>query len=173
MGRRMGLDFGLESKKLCMIRKFRWLFIIPDISAEGVNALPPQKSARPKISFKEAEVQHLNEIVYYPMKPEWKTIPLSLYDVKKKKHPVFDWLQKQYDPCKGSWIPPVPWGFKKPFAHLEMYDGCGEIMERWTFENIYPQEIEFGDLDMSSSEYLTCDLSLRFDRVYIEDQCSS
>lgn len=169
MGRPMGLDFGLEKRNLCMIRKFRWLFIIPDISAQGVNALPPQKSARPKLSFKEAEVQHLNEIVYYPMKPEWKTVELSLYDVKKKKHPVFDWLQKQYNPCEGKWLPPG--NFKKPYAHLIMFGGCGEILEQWTFENVWPQDIEFGDLDMSSSEYLTCDLTLRFDRAYIDEQC--
>src|SRR5581483_11741300 len=68
----MGLRFGLENDFLAIKRKFRWLFKIPNISASGINSLPPKSGARPSLQFKEAEVQHLNETVYYPMKPDWK-----------------------------------------------------------------------------------------------------
>jgi hypothetical protein len=169
-GRKMGFDFGLESTEVCFKRKNRWLFIIPDISAEGVNTLPPSRGARPSLSFKEMEAQHLSETVYFPAKPEWKPITLSLYDIKKPglvQNPVFEWVKKIYDPQKdSSWTAPCD-GFKKKIARLELYDGCGTTIEQWVFESIWPQSIEFGDLDMASSEVVTLELTLRYDRAYI------
>lgn len=165
----MGFDFGLESPNLCLMRKFRWLLFIPDVSAEGANALPPEKGARPSLSFKEIEAQHLNEIIYFPSKPDWKPVTLTLYDLKKNKNPVLEWLKKQYDPEKGDWQI-RPGEFKKSIVRLEMYDGCGNTQETWTFENVYPNNIEWGELDMSDSGYVTVELTLRYDRAYIAEK---
>lgn len=170
MPQAMGLGFGLGSESVCFKRKFRWLLKIDGISASGAQSLPPDKSARPSLTFKEIEVQHLNETVYFPGKPEWKPISLVLFDLKRNRNPVFDWLKKQYNPCNGRWLPPTPNEFKKT-ARLELYDGCGNIMETWVFENAWPNALEWGDLDMSNSEYVTVDLTLRYDRAYIEEEC--
>ncbi len=168
--RNMGFDFGLNSPLTIFKRKNRWVFSIPNISDETISALPPSKSSRPSISFKEIEAQHLNETIYYPGKPDWKPITISLYDIKKEnveKNPVFDWLIKLYDPQKGKFSYSCD-GFKQQEAILELLDGCGGILEKWKFINVWPQNVEFGDLDMQSSEILTCDLTLRYDRAYIE-----
>jgi hypothetical protein len=163
----MGPDFGLGDDDVCFKRKFRWLLTIPEVSAEKISTLPPLKSARPSLSFKEMEAQHVSETIYFPGKPEWKPISLSLYDIKKPTHPVFDWIKKLYDPQAGTYQFSCE-GFKKDRATLELYDGCGEVIETWIFENVWPQSIEFGELDMTASEFLTCDLTLRYDRAYIE-----
>lgn len=169
-GRKMGLDFGLESTEACFKRKHRWLLIIPDVSAEGINTLPPSRGARPNFSFKEMEAQHLNETVYFPAKPEWKPVSLSLYDIKKPgstMHPVFEWIKEVYNPQQDSrWVPSCD-GFKKNTARLELYDGCGKTIEQWVFESIWPQAVEFGDLDMASSDIVTLELTLRYDRAYV------
>jgi hypothetical protein len=167
----MGLDFGLESWQNCNKRKFRWLFKIPEISASGVQSLPPSKAARPTVSFKETPAEHLNETIYLPVKPEWKTIDLTLYDLKRDKHPIFEWVQRQYDPCEGKWYKPFENGTFKLTATLELYDGCGETMETWIIENVWPQNANFDDLDMGDSMYLTCVLTLRYDRAYILENC--
>lgn len=163
----MGFDFGLDDADTCFKRKFRWLLKIPDVSAEGINTLPPLRSARPSLSFKEVEAQHISETIYYPGKPEWKPIGLTLYDIKKPTHPVFEWIKELYDPEEGTYGYSCD-GFKKSRATLELYDGCGKVIETWIYENAWPQNIEFGELDMSNSEYLTCDLTLRYDRAYIQ-----
>ena len=169
----MGFDFGLESPSLCLKRKNRWLFVIPNISADssqsgGTNCLPPSKSARPNISFKEIEAQHLNETIYFPGKPDWKPVNLTLYDLKKNStNPVFKWLQKLYDPETGKYKTSCD-GFKIDQATLNLYDGCGTIIETWIYENAWPQSVEFGELDMSLSEVVTCDITLRYDRAYIQ-----
>jgi hypothetical protein len=166
----MGLDFGLESN-FCLKRKFRWLFKIEGVSADGVNTLPPDKGARPSLSFKEVEVQHLNEVIYFPGKPDWKPINLTLFDLKKNNNPVINWLNNQYNAQGGRWRigyggVPDDMRFKKN-ARLEMYDGCGEVLETWVFDNIWPNNIEWGELDMSDASYATIDLTLRYDRAYI------
>ena len=165
----MGLgDLGLPSA--CLLRKFRWLFKIPNISASGINTLPPEKGARPSLSFKEIEAQHLNETIYFPGKPDWKPINLVLYDLKKNNNPIIDWLSNQYNPQQGTWKVGVGKNerdnFKKQTATLEMYDGCGNVQEKWAFENVWPNNIEWGELDMSDSGYVTIDLTLRYDRAY-------
>lgn len=167
MGRNMGFDFGLSDPNACFKRKNRWLFKITDISADGINSLPPSKASRPSLSFKEIEVPHLNETIYMPGKPDWKPVTLTLYDLKKNVHPIFNWLAQIYNPKNDSFSGASCDGFKKPEGILELYDGCGDILESWVFESIWPQSIEFGDLDMTSGEVITCDLTLRYDRAYI------
>ena len=172
----MGFDFGLEKSTTVFKRKNRWLFKIDDISASGINSLPPSKSARPSISFKEMEAQHLTETVYFPGKPEWKPINLTLYDIKdcssSNEHVIFKWLRSCYDTLSESkWTPACTisetgWKFKEEQAELVLYDGCGNTLERWIFEGVWPQNIEFGELDMQSSDVITCDLTLRYDRAY-------
>src|ERR1022692_894224 len=93
----MGLQFGLDQSGTIFKQKHRWLFMIPDVSAQGINALPPSKAARPSVSFKEIEVQHVTETIYYPGKPEWKTITLSLYDLGCRDSPIMTWLKRLYD----------------------------------------------------------------------------
>lgn len=151
--------------------RFRWKFIVPSISADGVSSLPPMKAGRPGLNFREMQAEHLNEVIYFPSKPEWKQIQLSLYDICKEgsptENPVFTWIRRAYDPKDCSkWFPAIDPVSVKPVALLRLYDGCGNTVEEWTFEHIWPQNTEFGELDMSSSEVLTVDVTLRYDRAY-------
>ncbi len=161
---RMGLDFGLDKGQYCK-RRNRWLFRINGVVAP---VLPPLRSARPNLGFKEMEIRHLNEDVYYPMKPDWKTINLILYDIQTTNaNPVFQWLSFAYNPRNDArWTPVGGSGFFKQ-ANLEMYDGCGNLIEIWIFEEVWPSQINFQELDMASSEILTIDLTLRYARAYI------
>jgi hypothetical protein len=176
----MGLGFGFDDVDLSYKRKFRWLFKINGISAQGANALPHRRGSRPSLSWKEFEFQHLNETIYFPLKPDWKPIQLHLYDIRCNKNPVFDWVRLNesgipstsagisgiYDPEIGKWNPVITAGFKRD-AKLLLLGGCGETLEDWTIEGCYPQNIEWGELDMDNSDLITVDLTLRYDRAYI------
>lgn len=169
----MGLGGGLEKSSVCIKRKFRWLFTVPDICGDTkVNSLPPAKASRPAITFKEVSAEHLNETIFIPSKPEWKPVTLHLYDLKRPINPVFNWIKQCYDPSEGTWTPSSV-GFKKSEeVRLVMLSACGEVVESWKFENAYPQVADFGELDMGNSEYITVDLTLRYDRAYIEEGTS-
>ncbi len=165
----MGLGPFAEDPTTCFKRKHRWIFRIPDVSSEGVGVLLHQKAARPALSFKEIEVNHMQETIYLAGRPDWKPITMTLYDTKPlfssdNFNPVFLWIQSYYDPEFGEFRYPAD--LKKDYAYLDLYDGCGESIENWTFESVWCQNVEFGELDMSSSEVITCDVTLRYDRAY-------
>lgn len=164
----MGLDFGLESFEECWKMKFRWLITIEDVvggAGGSSNALPPLKGSRPELSFKEQEVQHMNETVYFPLKPEWKPIQCIMYDTKNNENPVYDWIKDSiYDPSDGTFRPSVGDNFKRK-ATIEIFNGCGEVMETWDLENCYASEAKWGELDMALSELVTVEVTLRYDRA--------
>lgn len=170
--------------------KFRWYFGIYNLTGDNLEALPCIRASRPKIQFREMQAEHLNETIYFPSKPDWQTIQISLYDrCITTQHPIFTWLRLQYDPqppngsfdtahtnaysfswdsCGDAcpWYPCVdPLSFK-PCAALQLYDGCGNIIEAWVLEHCYPQSVDFGELDMGSSEVITADITLRYDRAF-------
>lgn len=155
----------------CVKRKFRWMFTIDDVCGNGEDGtspmLPPLKSARPNLSFKEMEIPHLTETVYRPSRPEWKTINLILYDLVKTENPVIKWFKNIYDASQENNWTALNQQYVKD-VKIELYDGCGNVIETWKLENAWPQSIEFGELDMTNSDFLTCDVTLRFDRAFID-----
>jgi len=177
MSQKMGLLYGLESNGKFCKRQNRWLFTIPGVCADdttGVSALPPQKSARPNIGFKEMEARHLIEDVYYPAKPDWKPISITLYDLKLSSNPVWDWIKKVYDAKAGNWFPSVMSAAgsqgKDNFikeCQVKMFDGCGELVETWIYEDAWIQSSNFQTLDMTQGSVLTIDITLRYARAYI------
>ena len=154
-----------------------------------INVLPPRKSARPQVNFKDMEAQHLSETIFFPGKAEWKPVQLTVYDFPLQNgHPVFEWMRRMYRPEPAAetgpnsvWNPVLTGptdtlgggvfgsGNLKRKVTLKLFDGCGKVIERWVYEHAYPQDINFGDLDMGSSEVLVADITLRYDRAYWEN----
>lgn len=170
----MGMQFGLENGSYCK-RQNRWMFTIPKTVGDTgeVQCLPPSKSARPSISFKEIEVRHLTEDVYIPGKPEWKPITVTIFDLVKNVNPILNWMIKFYDPETGEITPASEFstgGSEEGFIRncsLDMLDGCGNTIESWVFEDCWPQAIDFQTLDYSQDQIMTIDLTLRYARAYI------
>lgn len=166
MAFQMGLD---KLTNVTFKRKFRWLFSIENIIGGSVNALLPHKGARPSLTFKSQAFEHINETISFPVKPEWKPISVILYDTKCNMNPIWEnWLKPFYNPKDGMYNFIIDANYKKT-AILTMLDGCGNIMESWTFENAYPEEINFDELDMSSNDIVNITLSLKYDRAYFND----
>lgn len=174
----MGLSNLVAGDKVIYKRKFRWIFRIDEITGENGSswayAIPSIKAARPQYTFKEHGAQHLNEEIFFPMKAEWKPITLTLYDIVRNKHPIIEWIAQVYraNPSEDyNWYPSVSGessAIQNPFkklCYLELYDGCGNIVEKWKYENAWPQSVDFGDLDYSSSDVLLCTITLRYDRA--------
>ena len=179
----MGLAFGLDGNARVCKRRHRALFSIPGVCADpaqtGVRTLPPSKAARPTLAFQEMQAKHLNEDIYYPAKADWRPITLTMYDIRVDggSHPVFDWFKQAYLPSgqngtDGTWTPSVDSGMLIPQVTLEAYDGCGNVVERWIFEVVWPQTITFGEVDMGSNDIMTCDVSLRYARAYLDSSIS-
>ena len=120
------------------------------------------------MTFKTTEAQHLHETVYFPAKPDWKPINLTLFDLVRNENPIIKWINELYEVTPTEvYYKTSTVGFKKD-AKLELYDGCGEIIETWVFENIGIENAEFGELDHSEAGIVFIDLTLRYDRAYLQ-----
>lgn len=173
----MGFNFGLQDLDTCFPMKHRWLFSIQGVSADlissqSANCLPPFKASRPSFQFKEMEIKHLTESVFYPIKPEWKPINLVLYDIKTNRNPVFEWIQQVYESQTATWRPIGDVNFMRQ-GILSMYSGCGDVIQEWRFDDCWPQAINWGELDMGESGVTTVDITLRYSRAYFVSQGAS
>lgn len=174
----MTIDMGigrLGERDIVFKRKFRWTFEVYDICGLGGDSIPAnfvKLASRPNITFEETELNFLNGKTWIPGKGTWETITVTYIDVATNDiRPLYRWLASVYefnDPVK------LRMGNRDNWAAtgiLTLYDGCGEELEVWSLENMWPQSINFGDLDYSSSEEVTIELTLRYSEVFYLNMC--
>jgi hypothetical protein len=170
------IDMGLGKLNLpttCFKRKYRWFVKFDEENYTDI--LPPNKTARPTLTFKDMEAQHLNETIYFPGKPDWKPITLTLYDIQRgTDNAVWQTIIELYDPKKGTYNTSVGSfafdGYKFKEMKVGMLDGCGKTIEVWVFENPYFQEVNWGELDMTVSDVVYVDITIRYDRAYVQNE---
>jgi hypothetical protein len=162
-------------------RKFRWTL---ELSAGGGTSCGTTNqnqvyfvkvAARPSVTFEETEVHFLNDKIYIPGKPTWEPLTVTFLDSNKfGSADLLAWLTAVYDFSKPSSrkMSSKRSGYCAT-VNLKMYDGCGTIMETWTLGDAWPQAMDFGDLDMSSSEIADVQVTLRYSMVTYEAGCGS
>lgn len=146
-------------------RKFRWT--IEFKNHQGLmNMLPPSKAARPSISFKEIEAVHLTENIYLPGRVEYQPLNVTVYDIGGNlKDNIDAWLKSIYAVDKHRAL------YSKYYSdtiNINMLDGSGKVLETWVYEEAWPQKIDFSDLDYSSSDLATIDITFRYSRAYVD-----
>jgi hypothetical protein len=156
-------------------RKFRYTLEIQEIC--GGQTIPKdyvKLAARPNISIEETEINFLHGKTWIPGKGTWETITVTYFDMANVTDnlPLYTWLASVYeftDPIRlrmGS--------SRRDYsgrAILTLYDGCGEPVEEWTLDDVWPTAINWGDLDYSNSEECTIELTLRYSQVRYRSVC--
>ena len=142
-------------------RKFRWTFQVDD----AIDSWYVRMAGRPNLTFEELELNFLNEKVYISGKPTWETITVTMIDVKEND-PLHQWFLDVYDYNKGldgtAEMGDPAEEYKKT-GTLTMFDGHGATLEKWTLRQMWPQSINWGDLDYSSSETQDIEVTMRYD----------
>lgn len=180
----MGLGL-LGDPNIIFKRKFRWTFEVDDICSGTRQSIPPsyvKVASRPSLDIEETQIDYLNGRTWIPGKGSWNTIQVTYYDISVPAGSgfsgagdvlsIFTWIRSVYD-----YADPVQLNNGARRANyaatgvLTLYDGCGGPLEQWILNDMWPQAIEFGDLDMGSSD--TCDimLTLRFSNVRFTNLC--
>ena len=95
----MGIGF---ASSVVFKRQNRFIMHIPDVTHVGNSSvriynkvLLEEKSARPKLSYKEIEVNHVIETIRFAGRPEWDNLQVSLYDVAQS-NPAWGWITSNY-----------------------------------------------------------------------------
>ena len=156
-------------------RKFRWTFEISGFCNTASNLIPEhfvKVASRPNLSIEELEVNHLNAKTWIPGKASWETVTVTYIDVAhitQKK--LWDWLATVYDFTKPVQLhqgEKIDWDAT---GTLSLYDGCGTLLETWQMQHMFPTAINFGELDYSSNEEATIELTLRYSDVIYKSYC--
>jgi hypothetical protein len=178
----MGLG-ALGNGKVIFKRKFRWTFEIEYCcnGAGGPRVVAREFvkiGARPQIDFEEVEINYLNGKMWIPGKGTWQTMTVTYYDVAGATNAgvntssILSWIATIYDFTDPRCLPmnSVPEQYEG-IARLVLWDGCGNPLEGWILRHVWPQSVNWGDLDMSSSEECTVELTLRYSEVSYQSYC--
>lgn len=156
-------------------RKFRFTFEIQGFCNNQKNIVPEyfvKVASRPNLSIEETEINFLNAKTWIPGKASWETIAVTYIDVAHTDmQSLWNWLATVYnftDPINLGQGDKIDWDAT---GVLSMYDGCGILIEQWQLQHMWPQAIDFGDLDYSTSDEATIELTLRFSDVIYRSYC--
>lgn len=164
----------LGFSNLIFKRKFRFTFELFDIC--GGQSVPKhfvKVASRPNLSVEEVEVNFLNAKTWLPGKAAWETMTVTYIDVATTEMaPLFNWLASVYnftDPVN------LQMGSKRSdytgTGVLKLWDGCGQLLEIWEMKDMWPNAINFGDLDYASSDDVTIELTMRYSQVKYTAVC--
>lgn len=164
----------LGSSQLIFKRKFRWTLSVQltcgDLEVEESYV---KVAARPNLSVEETEINFLNAKTWIPGKASWETLTVTYYDVAGSENiNLWTWLASVYNYMKPVELPMG--ASRNDYAGqvtLLLYDGCGNALEQWLLQDAWPQAVNFGELDYSSSEECTIEITLRYSGVAYQNLC--
>jgi hypothetical protein len=182
----MGMD-ALGGDDIVFKRKFRWTLQLKTNCNNG--NIPPyfvKVASRPNLTIDETEINFLNSKMWIPGKASWETITVTLYDLagsgaSQGNASLYSWLATNYDFVNATYkqsskkgaVGGGAGGGYACTAYLDLFDGCGKNIESWQLDNAWPQAVNFGELDYSSSDEVNIELTLRYSEVKYISHCPS
>ena len=145
-------------------------------------------AARPSISFEDTEVHRINGRVYLAGKPTYDPMTVTFYDsmpignvgIETPSMVLERWRRQIYAPEKGDAFGAVV--AYKAVARLVMLSPNQQIpddsqidsleyqesnFQDWLIYGMYPQAINYSDLDYSNSEVQLVEVTFRYDRAFV------
>lgn len=180
----MHLNELATNTNLVFKRKYRWTFEV-QWNGQKVGKNFVKLASRPNLTIEETEINYLHGKMWIPGKASWETITVTYYDVARSQNngitQLYSWLASIYnfqdqgsDMMKQTTIQGdgnnAGWAGK---GTLVMYDGCGTELESWELRGVWPSAVNFGDLDYSSSEEVTVELTLRYYQAIYKNLCGT
>jgi hypothetical protein len=132
-------------------------------------------AARPQLEIDEVELNYLNGVTWVPGKGRWQPITVTYVDAATADLvPLYSWIATVYDFTQKNARLHLPQSEKSGWngiGTLKMWDGCGSLIETWTLRSMWPQSVNFGDLDYANSEEATIEMTMRYSEVEYEAEC--
>lgn len=129
-----------------------------------------QSAGKPKISHEPIEVHSYNSLAYYAGKHKWESINVTLKDDQTNTvaKMVGHQLQKQMNHLEQTAFAA---GINYKFVTIiETMDGGNDtVLESWTLEGCFLENVEFSELEYSESGFQTIALTIRYDNATMAD----
>ena len=142
--------------------KNRYVMEIDSIPSYLVKA-----ANRPTIQFETIALDHINVKRKLQGKADWQDLTITLYDpiVPSAAQKVMDWIRLGHESITGR----RGYGdFYKKDITFYLLGPVGVKIEQWTLKGAFIQQANFGELDFSSNEVATIELTLSYDYAILE-----
>jgi hypothetical protein len=149
-------------------RKHRWVFESLGRGSGGFSQtelLVLQKASRPSFKFEEPEMHHNQEVARFAGKQDWDPITMVWYDAEQDpdiSKGLYHWIETVVN--MQTIVVAHPRDYKRTAA-LQMIDGAGQPTEQWSMIGTWPLTCNWQDLDYTSTDLMTCEATMRFDRA--------
>lgn len=128
---------------------------------------------RPNRNFNDTALHIYNNVVYLPQKPEWDPIDITLRDDinNAASSLVSAQLNSQMNTYTQAAAPAgANFKFTMLLQTLDGTMGDDNVLEQWNLEGCYIQQVQYGDMDFSSSEPMMMTLTIRYDNATQGDE---
>ena len=142
--------------------KNRYVMEIDSIPSYLVKA-----ANRHTIQFETISLDHINVKRKLQGKADWQDITITLYDpiVPSAAQKVMDWIRLGHESITGR---RGYADFYKKDITFYLLGPVGDKIEQWTLKGAFIQQANFGELDFSSNEVATIELTLSYDYAILE-----
>lgn len=126
---------------------------------------------RPKLTFNKVELHRYNSVAYVAGKHSWDPVQMVIQDDQAgtASTVITEQLQRQQNLVGASgaaWLATAPEGAAYKFvSYVDMLDGNDQVLERWTLEGSWFENVGWGDLDYSTGDPVEITVSLCFDHA--------
>jgi hypothetical protein len=156
--------------------KYAWRFRVRVINfgpiAGGLELTQQVESVgKPKINYDPVDVHSYNSTAYFAGKHKWDSVQLVVKDdiTNAVSKMVGHQIQKQLNHFEQTGFAA---GINYKFVTLiETLDGGNDnVLETWTLEGCFLENVEYGDLDYKNgTEFQKITMSLRYDNATLGD----
>lgn len=161
----MNLGIGKDGSKVVFARKLRWT-LSGDFPQQNFSESFVKINNRSALNVEETEVNYLGNKTWIPGKHKWETIVTTHYEIDEKHSlELFALLADFWENVTSEDYDPLKDADKHGTLHLKMYDGCGTLLEAWGLVDAYPKAFNFVELDHSSSEISTFEITWAYRNI--------
>ena len=135
----------------------RFLFDI-----EGIPAYLVKQAYRPKVTFDEVTLEHINMKRKIKGKADWQNISATLYDpvTPSGAQAVMEWIRLSHEAVTGR---DGYSDFYKKDVRFKTLGPVGDIVEEWVCKGAFVTDAQFGSGDWSSSTPMEIQITMRVD----------
>jgi hypothetical protein len=143
-------------------KKNRFIFRFP--TPLGIQEWFVASGSRPSVTIEEVEIPFLNTSTYVAGRFNWETIDITFRDPigPSATQALMEWVRLHAESVTGRMGYAA--GYKKDIE-LELLDPTGVVIEKWILQGTFLTNVNFNDLDYSSSDIVDINATLRFDRA--------
>jgi len=164
-----GVGSGILQPKL----KNKWRVTFANLGG-GADSQPVSMQAititRPSLNFEEVQLDRYNSRAWIAGKHNFEPVTLTLEDdvTGTASAVVQAQLQKQQYliGAEGQWLASAgEGGLYKFVTYLDLLDGNEQVVEKWTMEGCWIQNVDYTDLDFAASEAVQIIATIRYDHA--------